>query len=126
MTSKKMRKKKKNSKLSPTNKGTLIKRAGGRKKPAVKSKSVERKLVVSKKAPKKAVKKVGTKRIRTKTPKKVRTKRIRAVSSLTIDESEMLDTTVLSSDRIGGPSGVQAGDLQGLSGVEIADSQSVE
>src|SRR5262245_30576638 len=152
MTSKRMRKKNKNSKLSPTNKGTLTKRAAGKKKPAVKSKSVKRNLVLSKKAPKKVVKKVGTKRIRTKTAKKaspkrirakaekkvgtkrfgtkaakkVSTKRIRAVSTLTIDKSEMLDTTVLSSDRIVGPFGVQAGDLQGLSGVEIADSESVE
>ena len=152
MTSKIIRKKNKSSKLSPINKGTLIKRAGGKKEPAVKSKSVKRKLVVSKKAPKKVVKKVGTKRIRTKTAKKVSPKRIRAkaekkvstkrigtkaakkvstkrigaVSTLTIDKSEMLDTTVLTSDRIGGPFGVQAGDLQGLSGVEIADSESVE
>src|SRR5215471_6056169 len=191
MTSKIIRKKNKSSKLSPINKGTLIKRAGGKKEPAVKSKSVKRKLVVSKKAPKKVVKKVGTKRIRTKTAKKVSPKRIRAkdekkvstkrfgtkaakkvgtkrirtktakkvspkrirakaekkvstkrigtkaakkvstkrigaVSTLTVDKSEMLDTTVLTSDRIGGPFGVQAGDLQGLSGVEIADSESVE
>ena len=150
MANKKTRKKHKNSKLNRTKKGTLIK-AGVKKKPAVKSKPVKQKLVKSKKAakkvsklkkaPNKAAKKASkpkktskkalkraskSKRAPKKAAKKVRTKRITTVTTLTVDESEILDATVLSSPRVIRPSGGQSGDLQGLSGDEIADSESIE
>ena len=151
MANKKTRKRHKNSKLNRTNKGTLIKRAGVKKKPAVKSKPVKQKLVKSKKAakkvskpkkaPTKAAKKASkpkktskkalkraskSKRAPKKAAKKVRTKRITTITTLTLDESEILDATVLSSPREIRPSGGQSGDLQGLSGDEIADSESIE
>ena len=77
----------------------------------MKRKPAKQKLATSKKAPKKAKKTLGT-------------RRTRAVSTPTPEESQMLDTTVPSA-RIRGGSGGQSGDLQGLSAIERADSESV-
>src|SRR5262245_12812169 len=151
---KKTRKKRKNSKLSPSNSAMPTKLAGAKKKLAMKSKPAKGKLVKSKKAAEKKLamkskpakgklvksKKAAKKKLAmkgkparhklVKSKKAVRKKRSTgrpmAVSTLTADESQMLDSTVLSSARIGVPSGGQSGDLQGLSGVERADSESVE
>src|SRR5690349_80525 len=49
---------------------------------------------------------------------------VRTVITLTVAESQMLDAPALSSARLSGDS-AQSGDLQGLTGVEGADSETV-
>jgi len=112
--SKKARTKHQKSKRNPGKKANPTQRAGTKKKLAMKSKPVARKSVKLKKAQKKASK------------KKLGTTRVRAVSTLALIESQTLDTSMPSSARIGGGAAGQSGDLQGLSGVERADSESVE
>jgi len=82
------------------------------KKPSLRSKPAQQQISKTKKTPKKAVK------------KKLGNSRVRTVSTLTLDENQMLDAPVLSSARISGDS-AQSGDLQGLTGVEGADSETV-
>lgn len=98
-----------------------VKRKPAKKKAAAKSKTATRKLVKSKKAPKKVA-------VKTKVTvkKKLGPRRARAVTKLAPDESQMLDTALFSPTRIVGHSGSQSGDLQGLSGVESSDSESVD
>jgi len=87
----------------------------------VKSKTAIRKVIKSKEAPKKmSVKNKVT------VKQKLGPRRARAVTKLAPDESQMMDTTVFSRAGIVGHSGGQSGDLQGLSGIESADSESVD
>src|SRR5215813_13733747 len=86
----------------------FLKRKPAKQKASPERKSAKQKSVKSRKAPSKIVE------------KKVTTKRTQTVSTMP-DENQTLDTIVLSYERIKGASAGQAGDLQGLSGVEGAD-----
>jgi hypothetical protein len=127
---KKTLRKKKDSKRRAGNKATRIKPAGGEKTPAAKRKPVKKK-AAGKVATRKLVKsKEATKKVAAKTKpslkKKLGPSRPRAVRTRVPEVSQMPDMTVLSPPRIVGHSGGQSGDLQGLSGVESVNSESVD
>lgn len=110
--------KKVSAKIKAGKKKRGINSKAGKKKLAVKSVTAKRKVLKSKPAPKKLA-------VKTKV---VRKKRGAAspVTKRAPDESQILRTSAFSPARIGGRSGAQSGDLQGLSSVERADSESVE
>jgi hypothetical protein len=95
-----------------------VKSKAGKKKLAVKSVTARLTLLKSKRAPKK---------VAVKTKVLVKKKRAAAkVRKRAPDESQILNPTAFSPSRIGIRSSWQSGDLQGLSAVESADSESVE
>ncbi|MFY9733463.1 MAG: hypothetical protein WAK24_22865 [Candidatus Acidiferrales bacterium] len=96
-----------------------MKKAG--KKKAKKRVTIKKRLTTKKTAPKKAeVKtKVGGKKAAGGKTKGALEKPIRA-------ESQSVDTVAFAPERQGARSGGQSGDLQGLSNVEGADSESVD
>ena len=100
-------------------KNTLAVKGKAGKKPATKSRTAKRKSVKSKRA----TKKTG---VKTKGFVKKNRDAARAVTKLAPVESQIRDTSAFSPPRPGGHSGGQSGDLQGLSSVEGADSESVE
>jgi hypothetical protein len=101
-------------------KQTESKRTGG-KKVAPMKKAVEKKLAKKKAVPKKAsakTKVAGKKTTVGKTADAIK-KQVRG-------KSQSVDTTAFALERLGSRSGEQSGDLQGLSNVQGADSESVD
>ena len=96
------------NKVMPTKK--LAKKRGILKKKSAKKKPAQKKASVKTKA-------VGTKTIGAKT--------VSALKKQVREKSQSVDTVALSPEGPGARSGRQSGDLQGLSSVEGADSESV-
>ena len=127
-------KKKPVAKGKPARKKSAVRSKSAGKKVGAKRKADKKKLSVKSKAGKKkpAVKSVAA---RHKAPKKgavktkvlVKKKRAAAkVRKLAPHESQIVNTTVFSKSLIARRSSWQSGDLQGLSAIESADSESVE
>ncbi len=117
---KKTEKRQTKSKRTADNKMTPRKKTA-KKKLAMKSEGPKKKLAKKKTAQKKTAvkaKAVGKKTIGGKTVNSLK-KRVR-------EKSQSVDTVAFSPERPGMPPGRQSGDLQGLSGVEGADSESVD
>ena len=96
------------------------KRTSGKKVAPMKN-AVEKKLAKKKSAPKKVVAKmkVGGK-------KTTGGKTAGAIKKQVRGKSQSVDTTAFALERLGSRSGEQSGDLQGLSNVQGADSESVD
>jgi hypothetical protein len=96
------------------------KRIGG-KKVAPMKKAVKKKLAKKKAVPKKAS-------VETKVGRKKTTvgKTADAIKKQVRGKSQSVDTTAFALERLGSRSGEQSGDLQGLSNVQGADSESVD
>ena len=107
--------KKKTKKKQPKSK-----RTSGKKVAPMKN-AVEKKLAKKKSAPKKVVAKtkVGGK-------KTTGGKTAGAIKKQVRGKSQSVDTTAFALERLGSRSGEQSGDLQGLSNVQGADSESVD
>ena len=107
--------KKKTKKKQPKSK-----RTSGKKVAPMKN-AVEKKLAKKKSAPKKVVAKtkVGGK-------KATVGKTAGAIKKQVRGKSQSVDTTAFALERLGSRSGEQSGDLQGLSNVQGADSESVD
>ena len=110
--------KKKLAAKSKIKKELAVKSRAG-KKLAMKSVTAEQKSIKSKRAPKKVA-------MKTKGFVKKNRSAARTVTKLAPDESQIRVTNAFLPAQIGGRSGGQSGDLQGLSAVEGADSESVE
>ena len=117
---KKTKKRQTKSKRTAGNKMTLMKKTA-RKKLAIKRETPKRKLAKKKAAQKKAG--VKTKALGNKT---IGAKTVSALKKRVREKSQSVDTVVFSPEGPGARSGRQSGDLQGLSSVEGADSESVE
>ena len=91
-------------KVMPTKKRVILKKKSAKKKPAQKKAPVKTKVV-------------GKKTIGAKT--------VRVLKTRGREKSQSVDTVPLSPEGPGARSGRQSGDLQGLSSVEGADSESV-
>lgn len=116
---KKAKKKTTSSKKKPTGIKNLSKKRGtakGTAKGSAKKKQAKKKASSAKKTA--STKKVITRTAVSKT-RRTSTKRVR-------EKDEMVDTLLPGFQRASAPSGKQAGDLQGLSDVEGADSESVD
>jgi hypothetical protein len=114
MAAKKKAKKKTTAKKKPT----------GIKKPATK-RGTFKSLAKKKPAKKKPAKKKATSRKRV-IAKTAASKTGRASTKRVREENETVDTLLPGFKRASAPSGRQAGDLEGLSNVEGADSESVD
>ncbi len=101
-------------------KQTESKRTGG-KKAAPMKKAVKKKLAKKKAVPKKAS-------VKTKVGGKKTTvgKTADAIKKQVRGKSQSVGTTAFAPERLGSRSGEQSGDLQGLSNVQGADSESVD
>jgi hypothetical protein len=88
----------------------ILKETSAKKKKKKKKKPAQKKAAVKTKV-------VGKKTIGAKT--------VNALKELVQEKSQSVDTVAFSPERLGARSGRQSGDLQGLSSVEDADSESV-
>ena len=112
---------KKKTKKKPTKvTRTAGKKVTPRKNLASKKRGIPKKKSTKKPAPKKAA--VKTKAVGKKTSA---AKTVSALKKQVREKSQSVDTTAFSSEGPGERSGQQSGDLQGLSNVEGADSESV-
>ena len=112
---------KKKTKKKPTKATrTADKKATPTKKLANKNRGIPKKKSTKKPAPKKAA--VKTKAVGKKT---IGAKTVSALKKQVREKSQSVDTVAFSPEGPGARSGRQSGDLQGLSGVEDADSESV-
>jgi len=113
--------KKRTKKKQTRSKGAAGKRAMPKKKLS-KKRAILKKQSAKKKTPQKKAavktKAVGKKAIGAKT--------VSALEKRVRDKSQRVHTVAFSMERSGARSGGQSGDLQGLSGVERADSESVD
>ena len=114
---------KKKTKKKPTKaKGTAGKKVSPTKKPANKKRGIPKKTSTKKKpAPKKAA--VKTKAVRRKT---IDAKPLSAHKKQVREKSQSVDTVAFALEGLGTQSGEQSGDLQGLSDIQAADSESVD
>jgi hypothetical protein len=112
---KKTKKKQTKSKRTAGNKMTPMKKKTAKKKLAMKRETPKKEL--AKKAAQKKAKAVGKKRIGVKTAT--------ALNKQVREKSQSVDTVAFSPEGSGTRSG-QSGDLQGLSNVQGADSESVD
>jgi hypothetical protein len=89
-------------------------------------KAMKKKLAKKRVTPKKqlAKKKAAPKEAEVK--RKVGAKTAGALKKLVREESQSVDTVAFAQEGLGGRLGQQSGDLQGLSNVQSADSESVE
>ena len=99
---------------------TVGKKATPKKELANKKRAIPKKKSAKKPAPKKAA--VKTKAVGKKT---IGAKTASALKKQVREKSQSVDTVSFSPEGSGAPSGRQSGDLQGLSNVEGADSESV-
>ena len=116
---KKTRKRQTKSTRTAGNKMTPMRKTA-EKKLAMKSETPEKKLAKKKASHKKAV--VKTKAIGNKT---IGAKTVSALKKQVREKSQSVDTVAFAPEGSGAGSGRQSGDLQGLSNVEGADSESV-
>ena len=116
---KKTKKRQTKSKRTADNKMTPLKKTA-KKKLAMKSEGPKKKLA-KKAAQKRAA--VKTKAVGKKT---IGGKTVNALKKRVREKSQSVDTVAFSPEGPGTRSGQQSGDLQGLSGVEGADSESVD
>ena len=117
---KKTRKKQTKSKRTAGNKMTPMKRTA-KKKLAMKRETPKKKSAKKKAAQKKAA--VKTKAVGKKT---IGAKTVSALKKQVREKSQSVDTVAFSPEGPGARSGRQSGDLQGLSSVAGADSESVD
>jgi len=117
---KKTKKRQTKSKRTADNKMTPLKKTA-KKKLAMKSEGSKNKLAKKKAAQKRAA--VKTKAVGKKT---IGGKTVNALKKRVREKSQSVDTVAFSPEGPGTRSGQQSGDLQGLSGVEGADSESVD
>ncbi len=117
---KKTKKRQTKSKRTADNKMTPMKKTA-KKKLAMKSEGPKNKLAKKKAAQKRAA--VKTKAAGKKT---IGGKTVNALKKRVREKSQSVDTVAFSPEGPGTGSGRQSGDLQGLSGVEDADSESVD
>jgi hypothetical protein len=115
MATKKKTKKQVKSKRTAGNKVTPTKRQAHRKRKTPKQKSAK-----EKPAPKKAVK------LKSAVKKTIGGKAVRALKKHARKKDQSVDAVALPPERRRSRSSGQSGDLQGLSNVESADSESVE
>ncbi len=118
---KKTKKRQTKSKRTADNKMTPRKKTANKKKLAMKSKGPKKKLAKKKPAQKKTAvkaKAVGKKTIGGKT--------VNALKKQVREKRKSVDTVAFSPEGPGTRSGRQSGDLRALSGVEGADSESVD
>jgi hypothetical protein len=113
--------KKKTKKKQTKSKRTAGKKVKPIKKAAKKRVTPKKKLAKKKAAPKKA-------KVNTKVGGKKTTvgKTADAIKKQVRGKSQSVDTTAFALERLGSPSVEQSGDLQGLSNVQGADSESVD
>jgi hypothetical protein len=106
---------------------TKSKRTAGNKMPMMKTakkrETPKKKLAKKKASPKKLA--VKTKAVGKKTIA-VKKKKVSAPKKLGREKNQSVDTVALSPEEPGARSGRQSGDLQGLSDIEGADSESVD
>ena len=112
--------KKKTKKKQMKSKRTAGKKGAPMKKAAKKEITPKKKLAKKKAAPKKA--EVKTKVGGNETARKT----VDALKKQVRGKSQSVDTLAIALERLGARSGEQSGDLQGLSNVERADSESVD
>jgi len=112
--------KKKTKKKQMKSKRTAGKKGAPMKKAAKKEITPKKKLAKKKAAPKKA--EVKTKVSGNETARKT----VDALKKQVRGKSQSVDTLAIALERLGARSGEQSGDLQGLSNVERADSESVD
>ena len=112
--------KKKTKKKQMKSKRTAGKKGAPMKKAAKKEITPKKKLAKKKAAPKKA--EVKTKVSGNETARKT----VDALKKQVRGKSQSVDTLAITLERLGARSGEQSGDLQGLSNVERADSESVD
>jgi len=117
---KKTKKRQTKSKRTADNKMTPLKKTA-KKKLAMKSEGPKNKLAKKKAAQKRAA--VKTKAVGKKT---IGGKTVNALKKRVREKSQSVDTVAFSPEGPGTRSDQQSGDLQGLSGVEGADSESVD
>jgi hypothetical protein len=111
---------------------TKSKRTAGNKMPMMKT--AKKKLAMKRETPKKklAKRKVSQRKlaVKTKTVGKktiaVKKRKVSAPKKLGREKNQSVDTVALSPEEPGARSGRQSGDLQGLSDIEGADSESVD
>ncbi len=120
-TKKKTKKKQTKPKRTAGKKGAPMKKAAIEKKPAKKRVTPKKKLAKKKAAPKKP-------ELKTKAggKKTAGGKTAGALKKQVWGKSQSVDTVAFALERLGARSGEQSGDLQGLSNVEGADSESVD
>src|ERR1700730_4407610 len=123
---KKTKKKQTKSKRTAGNKMTAMKQRA-------KKKRAKQKLAMKRETPKKklakkqaAQKKAAAVKTNAVGKKRIGAKRVSAVKKRVRDKSQTVDTVAFSPEGPGARSGRQSGDLQGLSSVEGADSESVD
>jgi hypothetical protein len=109
-------------KTKKNSKRTAGKKVTAKKNPANKKRGVSKK----KSAKKKPVQKRATERVKTAVKKTISGRKIGAPEKNVRGRSQGVDTAPFPPQGTGSRSGGQAGDLQGLSGVERADSESVD
>jgi hypothetical protein len=117
---KKTKKRQTKSKTTAGNKMTPMKKTA-KKKLAMKRETPKKKLAKKKASQKKSA--VKTKAVGKKT---IGAKKVSALKKQAREKSQSVDTVAFSPEESGALSGRQSGDLQGLSGVEGADSESVD
>ena len=120
MAAKKKTKRQTKSKRTAGNKMTPMKKTA-KKKLAVKRETPKKKLARRKAAQKKAA--VKTKAVGNKT---IGAKTVSALKKPVREKSQSVDTVAFSPEGPGTRSGRQSGDLQGLSSIQGADSESVD
>ncbi|MFI5072080.1 MAG: hypothetical protein ACHP8A_14435 [Terriglobales bacterium] len=116
-------KKRQTKKKTAGSKMTRMKKTA-KKKLAMKRGTPKKKVAKKKASQKKSV--VKTKAVRKKTIAVKKKKKVSTLKKLGREKNQSVDTVALSPEEPGGRSGRQSGDLQGLSDVEGADSESVD
>jgi len=102
------------------------KRTAGNKMTPMKKMAMKRETPKNKLAKKKAAQKKAAVKTKAVGKKTIGAKKVRALKKQVRGKSQSVDTVAFSPEGSGARSGQQSGDLQGLSGVAGADSESVD